>query len=224
MITTVIDGMVAENYKFVKNDLLKVTVWLTINKIFDLIGKPVFSVREMTEIVKNDKLTWDIYANGYTLGINQCESPFGIQCCKRYKPQNMQELTALVAALRPGFKTQLDNFLDRKPYTTGVKELDTLLDDSFHYIMYQENIMTYLGWLGIEQTETYDIIKKISKKKFKDKELTELKGRLIEKWIEHTGREDGFEDTWAIMEAFSKYVLMLHMPIVTHMTVFMVRI
>ena len=205
VITTVIDGMVAENYKFVKNDLLKVTVWLTINKIFDLIGKPVFSVREMTEIVKNDKLTWDIYANGYTLGINQCESPFGIQCCKRYKPQNMQELTALVAALRPGFKTQLDNFLDRKPYTTGVKELDTLLDDSFHYIMYQENIMTYLGWLGIEQTETYDIIKKISKKKFKDKELTELKGRLIEKWIEHTGREDGFEDTWAIMEAFSKY-------------------
>ena len=63
VITTVIDGMVAENYKFVKNDLLKVTVWLTINKIFDLIGKPVFSVREMTEIVKNDKLTWDIYAN-----------------------------------------------------------------------------------------------------------------------------------------------------------------
>lgn len=205
VLTTVIDGMVAENYKFVKNDLLKVTVWLTINKIFNLIGIPTYSVREMTQLVENDELTWKIYENGYTLGINQCESNFGKQCCKRYKPKSMQELTALVSALRPGFKTQLDNFLDRKPYTTGVKELDILLDDSFHYIMYQENIMTYLGWLGIEQTETYAIIKKISKKKFKEKELSELKARLITQWIKNTGKTDGFEDTWAIMEAFSKY-------------------
>jgi DNA polymerase III alpha subunit len=117
----------------------------------------------------------------------------------------MQELTALVSALRPGFKTQLDNFLDRKPYTSGVKELDELLNDSFHYIMYQENIMTYLGWLGIEQTETYEIIKKISKKKFKEKELAELKSRLITKWYENTGKKEGFEDTWKIVEAFAKY-------------------
>ena len=48
---------------------------------------------------------------------------------KKNKPQNLQELTALVAALRPGFKTQLDNFLDRKPYSTGVKALDDLLEE-----------------------------------------------------------------------------------------------
>ena len=205
VITTVIDGMVAENYKFVKNDLLKVDIWLTINKIFDKIGIPTFTVPEMTEAVANDDKTWKIYENGYTLGINQCESNFGKQCCTRYKPKNMQELTALVAALRPGFKTQLDNFLDRKPYSTEVKELDDLLKDSFHYIMYQENVMTYLGWLGIEQTETYAIIKKISKKKFKDKELKELKTKLLKGWVEHTGTEEGLEKTWDIMEAFSSY-------------------
>lgn len=205
VITTVIDGMVAENYKFVKNDLLKVDIWLTINKIFDKIGIPTFTVPEMTEAVANDDKTWKIYENGYTLGINQCESNFGKQCCTRYKPKNMQELTALVAALRPGFRTQLDNFLDRKPYSTEVKELDDLLKDSFHYIMYQENVMTYLGWLGIEQTETYAIIKKISKKKFKDKELKELKTKLLKGWVEHTGTEEGFEKTWDIMEAFSSY-------------------
>lgn len=205
VLTTVIDGNVAENYKFVKNDLLKVDIWLTINKIFEKIGIPTYSVPEITKIVDQDKKTWDIYANGYTLGVNQCESDFGRSCCTRYKPKNMQELTALVAALRPGFKTQLDNFLDRKPYTTGIKELDHLLEDSFHYIMYQENIMTYLGWLGIEQTETYAIIKKISKKKFKDKELIELKKRLLTGWISHTGNEEGFERTWEIVVAFSKY-------------------
>lgn len=205
VVTTVIDGMVAENYKFVKNDLLKVDIWLTINKIFGKIGIPTYSVPEITKIVEQDEKVWDIYAKGFTLGVNQFESNFAKNCCTKYKPQNMQELTALVSALRPGFKTQLDNFLERKPYSTGVKELDNLLQDSFHYIMYQENIMTYLGWLGIEQTETYAIIKKISKKKFKEKELADLKAKLIKSWVEHTGTEDGFEKTWSIMEAFSKY-------------------
>lgn len=205
VITTVIDGMVAEDYKFVKNDLLKVDIWLTINKIFDRIGIQTYSVPQITDVVKDDNKIWKIYENGYTLGINQCESDFGRQCCMRYKPKNMQELTALVAALRPGFKTQLKDFLDRKPYSTGVIELDNILEDSFHQIMYQENVMTYLGWLGVEQTETYAIIKKISKKKFKDKELKELKDKLLKGWIEHTGKEEGFEKTWDIVEAFSKY-------------------
>lgn len=205
VITTVIDGMAAETYKFVKNDLLKVDIWLTINKIFDKIGIPAYTVPEITKLVEKDNATWNIYSEGYTMGINQCESDFARSCCMRYKPHSMQELTALVAALRPGFKTQLDNFLDRKPYSTGVKELDDILKDSFHQIMYQENVMTYLGWLGIEQTETYTIIKKISKKKFQEKELKELKEKLLAGWIKNTGKESGFEKTWDIVEAFSKY-------------------
>ena len=205
VITTVTDGAVAENYKFVKNDLLKVDIWLTINKIFELAGVKTPTVPEMTKLVANDEKTWDIYKKGFTLGVNQCESSFGIQCCKRYKPHSVQELTSLVAALRPGFKTQLDTFLDRKTYTTGVKELDDLLKDSFHYMMYQESIMTYLGWLGIEQTETYAIIKKISKKKFKEPELKELKQRLLTGWIKNVGSEEGFEKTWEIIEAASRY-------------------
>ena len=205
VITTVIDGAVAENYKFVKNDLLKVDIWLTINKIFELAGISTPTVPEITKLVENDTKTWNIYKNGFTLGVNQMESNFGIQCCKRYQPCSIQELTSLVAALRPGFKTQLDTFLDRKPYTTGVLELDNLLKESFHYMMYQESIMTYLGWLGIEQTETYTIIKKISKKKFKEPELNKLKEKLLKGWIHNVGNENGFEKTWDIIEAASRY-------------------
>lgn len=204
-ITTVVDGYVAENYKFVKNDLLKVDVARIIKRIYDSIGIPQHTIKELTEIVEKDKKTWDIYANGYTLGVNQMESNFGVQCCKQYKPQNVAEMTALVSALRPGFKSMLPIFLARQPYSTGVKELDDLLHDSYKFILYQENIMTYLGWLGIEQTETYAIIKKISKKKFKAPELAELKGRLSRAWVEHTGNIDGFEQSFQIVEDFSKY-------------------
>lgn len=204
-ITTVIDGYVAEEYKFVKNDLLKVDVANTIKRIYDSIGREQDDIKQLTELIYQDNKTWDIYANGYTLGVNQMESSFGVQCCKKYKPKNVAEVTALVSALRPGFKSMLKGFLAREPYSTGVKELDNLLEDSFHFIMYQENIMTYLGWLGIEQTETYAIIKKISKKKFKGNELEELKGRLSKSWINNTGSIEGFEESFHVVEDFSRY-------------------
>lgn len=204
-ITTVVDGYVAETYKFVKNDLLKVDVANTVQKIYDSIGIQKHNIRELTELIEKDSKTWNIYSDGYTLGVNQMESNFGIQCCKQYKPTNVGEMTALVSALRPGFKSMLSTFLARKPYSTGVEELDDLLKDSFNFIIYQENIMTYLGWLGIEQTETYAIIKKISKKKFKSVELEELKGRLGKAWIKHTGNINGFEKSFQIVEDFSKY-------------------
>ena len=90
-------------------------------------------------------------------------------------------------------------------YTTGVKELDDILKDSYHYLMYQESIMKYLIWLGIKESESYDIIKKIAKKKFKEKELTELKTQLKEGWLKQVGKEEGFDDTWQVVEDASKY-------------------
>ena len=205
VLTTVVDGMVAEKYKYLKNDLLKVDVWLAINEIFKKVGIPTPSINEMNELVESDQATWDIYAKGYTCGVNQCESDFGRNSCMEYKPKNMREMSAFVAALRPGFKTQLSTFLQRKYYTTGVKELDNLLQDSMKFMIYQESIMGYLGWLGIPQTETYAIIKKISKKKFTLEALEELKSKLAEGWMKQVGSMRGFEKTWAIVEASARY-------------------
>lgn len=204
-ITTVVDGYVAEEYKFVKNDLLKVDVANIVKNIYDSIGRPQDDIKELTRLTLNDEKTWDIYAKGYTLGVNQMESNFGVQCCKQYKPKDIGELTALVSALRPGFKSMLQTFLNRQEYSTGVKALDNLLTDSYRFIIYQENIMTYLGWLGIEQTETYEIIKKISKKKFTPEKLKELKQRLLIAWESNTGSTDGFEESFHVVEDFSKY-------------------
>lgn len=91
------------------------------------------------------------------------------------------------------------------PYTTGVTELDNILEDSFHYLMYQESIMKYLVWLGIEEKGTYDIIKKIAKKKFKEDELAALKKQLEEGWLKRVGTINGFAETWQVVEDAAKY-------------------
>lgn len=61
-ITTVIDGAIAEKYKFLKNDLLKVDVVLLINNLYKRIGIKHHTVNELTELVKNDEKVWNIYS------------------------------------------------------------------------------------------------------------------------------------------------------------------
>lgn len=198
-----LDGYNCDVYKFLKNDYLTVMVYQIIDEVYKLIGRPI---DDINTLIKNcDDKVWDIYAKGWTTTINQADSDFDKQILKRYKPKSLAELSAYVAAIRPGFASLLNNFVERLPYTTGVKDLDDILDDSFHYLIYQESIMKYLVWLGIEEKGTYDIIKKIAKKKFKEDELKELKDKLLVGWVNNVGKEDGFNETWQVVEDASRY-------------------
>jgi DNA polymerase III alpha subunit len=198
-----LDGYNCDVYKFLKNDYLTVTVYRLISDVYKLLGKPIDDIN--TLVKSCDDKVWDVYAQGLTTTINQADSDYDKQILKKYKPRNLSELSAYVAAIRPGFASLLSNFIDRLPYTTGVKELDDILEDSFHYLMYQESLMKYLVWLGIEEKGTYDIIKKIAKKKFKEDELKELKTQLLDGWVKNVGKEDGFNETWQVIEDAAHY-------------------
>jgi DNA polymerase III alpha subunit len=203
VICCALDGYNCDVYKYLKNDYLTVKVYEIIDKVYKLIGRPIDNIS--TLINNCDDKVWDIYANALTTTINQSDSDFGKQTLKRYKPTSLAEMSAWVAAIRPGFASLLNNFLDRLPYSTGVKELDGILEDSFHYLIYQESIMKFLVWLGIEEKGTYDIIKKIAKKKFKEEELLALKKQLEEGWVKNVGRIDGFSETWQVVEDAAHY-------------------
>lgn len=198
-----LDGYNCDVYKYVKDDFLIVTVWDIIDKVYKKIGRPI---DDISFIINHcDQKVWDLIGNGITTTINQCDSDYDKQILKKYKPQNLAEMAAYVAAIRPGFASLLNNFIERKPYSTGVEELDELLKDSFHYLMYQESIMTYLVWLGVEEKETYDTIKKISKKKFTPVALQELEQKLEKGWMDKLGKIDGFAETWKVVNDAAKY-------------------
>ena len=199
----ILDGMNCDRYKYLKNDLLTVKVWTLIRQTCELANIPIPTIDDLNNLL--DKKTFDIYENELTCTINQADSTFATGLIKDYKPKSVAEMSAFVASIRPGFASLLDNFIQRKPYTTGVKELDELLEDSYHYLMYQESIMKYLIWLGIKESESYDIIKKIAKKKFKEKELKDLKERLHDNWRKVVGREEGFNETWTVVNDAARY-------------------
>lgn len=166
-ITTVVDGAVAEKYKFLKNDWLIVDTVALTDAIFKRIGMEPLTVDELSESVKDNQQVWGIYAKGLTCGVNQCERASTTQKLMKYKPKNVSELANFIAAIRPGFKSMYSKFESRKPFSYGIPALDNILQTEefpYSFILTQEQLMSVLHFAGFPMDRCYGIIKDIAKK------------------------------------------------------------
>lgn len=200
-----VEGGVLDNFGYVKEDFLIVdSVHLTY-KCFKAIGMEVPTFDELREMIKGDKPTWEIYEKGITCCINQCEKESTTNKVKKYKPQSLAELSAFIAAIRPGFASLLNKFLNREPYTTGEQKIDDLLEDTAHFMLYQESIMKVLSFLGMIMGDTYGVIKSISKKKLKGEKKDRLLIELKEDWKKEFENLTNFNNVWDVIEDSSRY-------------------
>lgn len=200
-----IEGSYLDEFGYVKEDFLIVdSVYLTY-KFFHSIGMEVPTFDELRHMIDGDKKTWDIYANGITCCVNQCEKEATTNRVKKYKPQNLAELSSFIAAIRPGFASLLNTFLNREPYTTGEKKIDDLLSDTAHFMIYQESIMKVLSFLQLQMGETYGVIKSISKKKLKGEKKEHLLAELNQSWNNEFGNTDNFKNVWNVIEDSARY-------------------
>ena len=198
-----IDGYTSDVWKYLKNDYLTVTVWRIISNFYKRIKQPIPNIRELLN--KIDENTWKLYEDGMTSTLNQADTEISTSMLKKYKPKTDAEMSAFVAAIRPGFASLVNTFLNRKKYTTGVKEIDEILAPSYHFMLYQESIMAFLVWCGMKEDHTYDIIKKISKKKFTDDAKEEFRQELLHGYKKNLGTEKGFDEVWQVVDDAARY-------------------
>ena len=197
-LTAVVDGAIAENYKFLKNDILCVSIVLLVDKIYRRIGIPHKTVEELKDFVKNDPKTWDVYRNGYTLGVNQCEQVSSAKKMMRFQAKNISELSAWIAAIRPAFKSMYSKFESRESFSYGIPAFDKLLQTEElpqSWILYQEQSMSVLSYAGFPMDECYGIIKAIAKKH--PEKVRPLKDRFIEGFKKRIVTEEGIEENQA---------------------------
>ena len=197
-ITCVIDGAIAENYKFLKNDILKVDVVLLIDKVFKRIGIEHFDVNTLIEKIKNDESFWKLYSDGYTIGVNQVEQDGSRHKCMNYKPKNISELSAFVAAIRPGFKSMYHRFETREDFSWGISSLDNLIKTEelpVPFLLYQEHIMSVLNYAGFPMDQCYGIIKAIAKKH--PEKVKPLKADFINGFRERIVKDENLDNETA---------------------------
>ena len=205
------DGAWIENYKFLKADLLKVDVSKLIYRLYDRIGGDVISIEDLLMLSEKHD-AWDIYARGITMGINQVEQEGSKNKVMRYKPRNIAELAAFVAAVRPGFKSLYKRFEERDGMSYGVEHIDNLLKSSNGMILYQENVMAILNYAGYDMSDCYTILKAIAKKKPEvlQKRKIEFHDMMVDKLvnIEHIDSKTAEEITvniWQVIDDCSSY-------------------
>lgn len=200
-----VEGGLLDAYGYVKDDFLIVDVVGIIFKLYSSIGREVPTVNELRQMVSDDAETWKMYEIGATCCLNQCEKPTTTKRVMKFKPQNIKELSAFIAGIRPGFKSLIDGFLNRITYSNGEPAIDKLLEDCFHYMLYQEAVMKIFSYLGIPMKESYDTIKKISKKKLVGEKLAHVESTLKSHWLENIGNLDNFEPVYKVVKDSARY-------------------
>lgn len=211
-----IESGTIDAFGYLKQDYLIVdSIGLTYD-IYKEAGIEPFTVNQLLEKIAHDDATWQIYADGYTQCVNQCEQPKSTQKVMRYKPRNIAELTQFIAAIRPSFQSMYQTFEQRQHFDYGIKALDDLLQDEYcssSFILYQESLMKVLGFAGFPMSETYTIIKAISKKK--DYIIKDAKPKFIKNFAQailDTGETDDdskahelADKVWTIIENSAAY-------------------
>lgn len=163
------------------------------------------------------KATWDIMSVGDSKGMFQIESSFGRQLCKKAPISNIDDLSHLIAAQRPGAtqsyledkKSLSDHYFMRK---AGQEEatpfhpaLEPLLRDTQSILLYQEQAMAIsMDIAGFTAVEA-DILRKAAGKK-DSKLMASLKDKFIEGCVRvgKVKREEG-EMIFSWLEASQRY-------------------
>ncbi|MNH66509.1 DNA polymerase III subunit alpha [compost metagenome] len=198
-----IDSGTSDQWKYLKNDFLTVSVWEIISDTYKMIGIPIHDIRELSKLVENDEKVWKLYENGLTATLNQAGTDSGTPQAMQYKPKSIRELSAWVAAIRPSFASMKSVFLNREPFSYKIKEFDDILRESDNFVLYQENIMSALVFAEFPEDETYGLLKAIAKKK--PGIIEPIQDRFIDGFVKKTGSEENAHKVWKIIEDSVQY-------------------
>jgi DNA polymerase-3 subunit alpha len=134
--------------------------------------------------------TWDLISNGNTKGCFQLESRLGRSMAKKLKPQNIEQLSALISILRPGCleairdgKSVSNHYIDKK---NGLESIDyyhpcleSILKNTYGEMIYQEQAMEIAKNIaGFNLQEADNLRKAIGKKK--PEEMAKLRQKFID--------------------------------------------
>ena len=160
--------------------------------------------------------TWDLICEGNTKGVFQLESQLGRSMAERVKPQNMEQLSDLVAIIRPGCmeaivdgKSLTNHYIDRKHGIDPVEyfhdALEPILKSTHGILVYQEQALLIARDIAGFDLQEADILRKAIGKKNVGL-MTELKEKFITKSVEKgTVTREQAEEIFSWIEKSQRY-------------------
>ena len=208
-VVTAYDMKAVEKMGLLKMDFLGLTTLTVITDCLKLIEQTRGEKLDIDLLPMDDPETFKrVFHTALTSGVFQFESGGMRDILRRYKPDTVEDLTALNALYRPGPMDMIDDFVERKWGRRNVEfmlpELEAILKDSLGVIVYQEQVMRIANVLASYCLGEADLLRRAMGKK-DPKAMAEQRERFMTGAAKLGHPKAAVSEIFDQMEKFSGY-------------------
>ncbi len=200
----------SEEIGLVKFDFLGLKTLTVIQNAVNLIRRDYDDAFDIESIDLEDKNIYDYISTGATSGVFQLESAGMKDLCKRIKPDNIEDITAINALFRPGplGSGMVDDFIEikhgRKDMSFPFPELEEILKETYGIVVYQEQVMNISRIIANYTLGQADMLRRAMGKK-KIKEMDRHKEIFKKGALENNFDVAKAEELFDLMAKFAEY-------------------
>ncbi len=210
-IVTAFDMKAIEKMGLLKMDFLGLTTLTILDDALKLVKQVHGQDLHWNTIALDDKETYEkVFHSGLTSGVFQFESHGMRDVLRRYRPNTVEDLTALNALYRPGpiQGGMIDDFIERKwgrrKAEYELPELEPILRETLGVIVYQEQVMQIANRLAGYSLGEADLLRRAMGKK-KAEEMAAQRERFMQGAAERGIPARKAEKIFDLMEQFAGY-------------------
>jgi DNA polymerase-3 subunit alpha len=219
-IVTAFDMVAIEKMGLLKMDFLGLTTLTILDDTLKLIaqtqgkdagGGARATLATLDDIPLEDQETYEkVFHSGLTSGVFQFESHGMRDVLRRYRPNSIEDLTALNALYRPGpiQGGMIDDFVERKHGRRRVEyelpELKEILEETLGVIVYQEQVMQIANRLAGYSLGDADLLRRAMGKK-KPEEMAAQRERFVQGAVKNGYPPKKIEKIFDLMAQFAGY-------------------
>ncbi len=210
-IVTAYDMKAVEKMGLLKMDFLGLTTLTVIDDALKLIQQTTGTTVDMALIPLDDITTYEqVFHRALTSGVFQFESGGMRDVLRRYKPNTVEDLTALNALYRPGpiQGGMIDEFIERKWGRRAVAyelpELEPILSETLGVMLYQEQVMQISNRLAGFSLSQADMLRRAMGKK-DAAEMAKQKIKFMEGAAENKHPKAIAGNIFDLMAKFAEY-------------------
>lgn len=197
-----------EELGLIKMDLLGLINLTILNNLKKLIKHLHKIDIDFNEIDLNDQKVFKLLSLGHTIGIFQLESPGMTKLVKRMQIKSIEDISLCSSLFRPGPQKNIDPFIKRRngiePIEYPHKSLEQHLKNTYGIIVYQEQVINIVKFVGGFSASEADNFRRIIAKKYSH-ELDNFKIDFQKRALANNYTQKEFEEIYEYIYRFADY-------------------
>lgn len=197
-----------ENVGLLKMDFLGLSNLTVLAKAVENVRAAGKGEIDILSIPVDDKNAYDLVGSGATVGIFQLEGGGMTRYVQELKPENIDELAAMVALYRPGPMEHIPRYIRGKFGLEKPKYLDErmepILRETYGVIVYQDQVLQLVRALAGFSLGEADILRKAMGKKDR-KAMEDSQAKFVEGAVSNGLSKEHAEQIFELLRPFAGY-------------------